>query len=377
MKEEIYQIIEFYNNKLTLNQIGNIIGKSREYVRKVLIKNNIGRRLGKENILNIFQEEEIIKKYSSGICPVELAKEYSVGKTLIYRTFKKYGISADRFTLKAIPKNIQIDICEKYKSGYSLGKIFKEEGLSKSSSAKIIRSNNVKIRPSDIARKKFLTKRDYFEKINTLKKAYIFGLLLSDGCLHKGRINLSLQTCDKYMLEIVSKNLFVDKTPKLYKNPKSNCFALVISDKKISKDLKNIGLIEKKSLILEYPNSIPTKFFGHFLRGYFDGDGCIYFNEKTNAKSFIITSGSINFLKVLRLKIEERIKENLPEIYTHKNGWHEIRSGKTSVIKKIYEIMYPDNIENFFLTRKKEKFEKLIASKNNHYADTTTIKNSN
>ena len=52
---------------------------------------------------------------------------------------------------------------------------------------------------------------------------------------------------------------------------------LKISNKHIGNSLINKGCIPKKSLILEFPNlsQVPKFLIRHFIRGYFDGDGCI------------------------------------------------------------------------------------------------------
>jgi hypothetical protein len=40
-------------------------------------------------------------------------------------------------------------------------------------------------------------------------------------------------------------------------------------------DLTRLGAVKNKSLILEFPQFITPKLLSHFIRGYFDGDGCI------------------------------------------------------------------------------------------------------
>jgi len=64
-------------------------------------------------------------------------------------------------------------------------------------------------------------------------------------------------------------------------------------------DLLMLGLQPNKSLIMELPN-IPKNYFNFFLRGYFDGDGCvnIYQRKDVNSKviQVIFVSGSNKFL---------------------------------------------------------------------------------
>lgn len=71
-------------------------------------------------------------------------------------------------------------------------------------------------------------------------------------------------------------------------------------------DLSRLGFTQNKSKALQVP-TIPTKYFGHFVRGYFDGDGCVYFNklkysDRARKRWILITlftSGSRIFLVTL------------------------------------------------------------------------------
>lgn len=46
----------------------------------------------------------------------------------------------------------------------------------------------------------------------------------------------------------------------------------------LCKDLTKLGAKRNKSLTLEFPSDeiVPKKYKHHFIRGYFDGDGCIW-----------------------------------------------------------------------------------------------------
>jgi hypothetical protein len=62
------------------------------------------------------------------------------------------------------------------------------------------------------------------------------------------------------------------------KNPNhSNAYSLTLCSKHIFSSLYNYGLTTNKSLIITFPPSnIPNKYYSSFIRGYFDGDGCIW-----------------------------------------------------------------------------------------------------
>lgn len=64
--------------------------------------------------------------------------------------------------------------------------------------------------------------------------------------------------------------------------------------------LNSYGCTPKKSLTLKFPNESIFKskdLIRHFIRGYWDGDGCICFTETTRIASVI---GTLEFLTVLK-----------------------------------------------------------------------------
>ena len=57
-------------------------------------------------------------------------------------------------------------------------------------------------------------------------------------------------------------------------------YILCINDEYMSYRLEKLGVVQAKSLILQFPNFITDELIPHFVRGYFDGDGCISYDEK-------------------------------------------------------------------------------------------------
>lgn len=57
---------------------------------------------------------------------------------------------------------------------------------------------------------------------------------------------------------------------------------LVINDEHLSKRLCELGMVQRKSLVLEWPKELDECFYSAFIRGYFDGDGCVCYDAKRN-----------------------------------------------------------------------------------------------
>ena len=229
--------------------------------------------------------------------------------------------------------------------------------------------------------RKYHVQPNFFDKIDNECKAYFLGLLYTDGCNSKQCIYLSLQEKDKHILEQLSKAIFVEDRPlrlkKATKKTHQNQWALEIYDKQVTQQLEDYGVIPNKSLILEYPpdNVISKNLFHHFLRGLFDGDGCIsgefYKNPNVKTIRLSIVSASSVFITMLQTKTKEylnisssikiiRKKPPLATIYQlnilncnpEDRGRHNYET--------LYRYFYKDT--QYYLHRKKERFDNYMQS---------------
>ena len=134
----------------------------------------------------------------------------------------------------------------------------------------------------------FRSNEQYFDRIDSEDKAYFLGLLYADGCnFPKNRVVvINLQEKDKDILDKFKQKLNYEK-PLIYvdyskSHPNwQNQYKLHLNSKHMSNRLIELGCIPEKSLILKFPssNQVPNNLLQHFIRGYFDGDGCIYISK--------------------------------------------------------------------------------------------------
>ena len=75
-------------------------------------------------------------------------------------------------------------------------------------------------------------------------------------------------------------------------------YQIHISSKKITQDLINLGLHHNKSFTVQFPN-VPPELYWHYIRGVFDGDGCVYTNKKIGKlrASIILSESMKNTIK--------------------------------------------------------------------------------
>ena len=118
----------------------------------------------------------------------------------------------------------------------------------------------------------------------------------------------------------------------------------------MAQSLINLGCVPRKSLIITLPD-IPKNLMHHFIRGYFDGDGCIM-RLKGNRVNSAFTCGSRVFLEEL-LKI---LKEKAGVIGgSFDDSCCSLKFGKRDTFK-LGQFMYQNDPE-LFLERKRKKFE--------------------
>lgn len=187
----------------------------------------------------------------------------------------------------------------------------------------------------------------YFEKINTEQKAYWLGFIYADGCVDDTEFRLHLSIKDLIHLEKFKNH--IGSTHPIH-NCQLNTISFNIGNKKIVKDLNKLGVVPRKTFIIEYPK-INTKFNRHFIRGVFDGDGCIYVSKKGHKRWSIYTASS-KFKDQLSEII--KIDTNITVCIRKQGNGYCISINNRNDIKAIKKYMY--NYSTIQLERKKIKF---------------------
>lgn len=195
-----------------------------------------------------------------------------------------------------------------------------------------------------------------FDVIDSEEKAYWLGFLYADGYISKrdNAVELSLQLTDYEHLEKFMKFL---KRANTVKTDSFRC-RLSFTNKHIHNQLINLGCTTQKSLTLTFPNKdiIPKHLLKDFVRGYVDGDGCIYIFQRKTAKialpGFNIL-GTEAFLKSLQKEMNWRRNK------IYKKLGQEARTINYAgyYVIEMLDALYKDS--TIYLNRKYEKYLKL------------------
>lgn len=209
--------------------------------------------------------------------------------------------------------------------------------------------------------KKYNLDTSIFNKIDTEEKAYWLGFLMADGYNHetKSCVVLRLNNCDREILEKFKLFLKTDAPIYEFKSRDTNktyC-ELNICSLEFSQSLSKIGCIQGKTYTLEFPN-IDESLYNHFIRGYFDGDGCISITKRNDRKCMQYQLNFVGKESVI-LKIQDIICKNTNVKKTKlrvKSGFFAKRiswCGK-HVCKSILDYIYKD--ASIYLKRKYNKY---------------------
>ena len=123
---------------------------------------------------------------------------------------------------------------------------------------------------------------NYFKTIDTEEKAYILGFLYADGYNSDKQVVISQLEQDVDILEKINKALDADNQikRKLQSTNNKTVCQLCYSSIDMCTDLTNLGCFRNKSLACTFPTFLDKSLVRHFIRGYFDGDGCVWIGKR-------------------------------------------------------------------------------------------------
>lgn len=225
-----------------------------------------------------------------------------------------------------------------------------------------------------IPNKKYHLNENYFNIINNEEKSYWLGFLYADGNVRmyknrSGILTLKLAGLDKNHIKKFNK--CIDSDYKIKDNKYKNYSILSIYNTKMVKDLYKLGCVNNKTQKIRLPK-LDLELMRHFIRGYFDGDGCISkIKNGINCYSISITS-NINFILDL--------KKYIDSIFSCDLNFYESKNKKYSTLlisdKKnrynFYNYIY--NNSSIYLKRKKDIFNDMIVIKDVNRKGKTNIK---
>lgn len=204
----------------------------------------------------------------------------------------------------------------------------------------------------------------YFKVINTERKAYFLGLLMADGSIIQPKnsskvTKLELKREDKKVIEelTTSLGLHKERLKEYIYGPKPDQISsrLLVPSDILAHDLKQHGIHPRKTFLVKFPN-LNENLKRHFIRGYFDGDGCITTGPTVKIIGTIALLQEIE--KCFNKYCETKTGHKLYDRYKNGNNIRCLEIGGIYQVKRIFEYLYKNS--SVFLERKKNRFLELL-----------------
>lgn len=177
---------------------------------------------------------------------------------------------------------------------------------------------------------------NYFDDI-TPEKAWVLGLLWSDGCLTRST-RISYYSSDLELAEDVARILGYRGEVRKYREN----YTVRFSSKPLAGVLRTMGFTERKSTTKGWPVKLPRETEADFVRGYFDGNGTIQYNYyKGRRVTFYgrFDTGSERFARSLNEWCEAR--EMLPKLYCWGKGkYWRVQVATRAGVKQLVNVLY-------------------------------------
>lgn len=214
-------------------------------------------------------------------------------------------------------------------------------------------------------------KQNFFSIWNH-EAAYVLGFFAADGSMlrnRRGGCYIEFNGKDRNILVEIRKALGSNNkiSKRVRPTALSAVYRLQLGNRNMFDNLLQLGFTQAKSKAMKMPH-IPKKYAGSFVRGYFDGDGCVYFKrlkfaDRKNPRfvlQIIFTSGSRLFLHELKFLLH-KFGINGGSVRNKIRGYDLLLSHKDSVA--LFKLMYHTSpVKGLYLPRKYKLFSKAIST---------------
>lgn len=273
----------------------------------------------------------------------------------------KFSLKTETFKESEINK-----ICELYKDGVSAKQLGYKYNIDKRRIQKWAASRG-QLRLKNDSHRFTNFNENIFDKIDTSAKAYWLGFFYADAYNSDKTNTFCLTLCDNDFNHLVKLSNFVglpidkiisyefknkSRTNKIYR-----ACSLKLYSKHICQVMTKLGCPRAKSFTITYPDWMPKELHSHFIRGMFDGDGCLTYrkNQKEWKWSLASTDVCCNSIKQILLN-EIGLNVNYRNISLSGRNTCELESSGNEKITKIMNWLYIDSSVETRLDRKYDKF---------------------
>lgn len=228
--------------------------------------------------------------------------------------------------------------------------------------------------------------QNFLSELNSPEKAYFLGLLYSDGCVYKNKdwesynIMFGQSEINKDIVYKINNLLDSDYPVTTTLKGSKLFYRIDLKSKQMFEDLQRLGVEPNKSLTCTFPD-INEDLIPHFIRGLFDGDGCVWngkrktmkVKDSSNPSGFrerivhnvkFTYTGNYEFVNALQDHLVKylRFKKTKLNFSKAKNTKHicTMEYSGRGQLKKFYDFIYEN--ATIYGNTKKLKFEEIFCA---------------
>ncbi len=405
--EKIYQN-EHINKKMTFEAISKVhgISPSRFSARCAKLGLKVRSRAEANECFWERLASEVLEShmlyFDDDVTVEEIAKEQNISTYQVYERFKHFGLESKRPRGSNLTGDDISQIVKLHAEDQAPREIEENLGISSSTVRKVLKKLGIESRSLSEAINLALSrgrdknrnsinaniKLDFFEQM-TVELVWFLGAICSDGSIgsnygpNKSTRSFSLASIDRDFVEKLGALVGLSPSKSMSSTYDKPIWALRCSNKHFVNHLKGLGIHSNKSSTVTIPEAIPPELIRHFIRGYFEGDGCVCKNSKGTIRFSLSSKSRELIMSVTKVLHEQagigicgkrysRSHVNPPNcpcltVYVVREQrsdliMYKIETSALSMIEKLYRYMYKDVDEANRMNRKFNVFEKALGS---------------
>lgn len=226
-----------------------------------------------------------------------------------------------------------------YLAGESLARIGEADGVCAQTVSDYVKRAGVFTRRGEEAIRKEKVRLEAFDDLTDCDAAYWLGLLYADGSMTQAAktraFTVSLVAHRDDEESITGFLQFLGLTGPLHRRADKLATQTRVTSKALCAQLRRLGVVPRKTFTIAYPDWLPPSSHRHFVRGFFDGDGCIRFARKAR---YVTPQGVCSivsnerFIRGLAARVQAECGVALTTLSAHRRSYRVTYEGRNKLL---------------------------------------------
>lgn len=292
----------------------------------------------------------IVKMYKEGIPAHQIAKQFHHDATAVYNLLRKQGCWVGGSRL--FTDEQEAVIAQRYLEGESTRALARDLGCDRIAIKGTLERQGVEQRSPAERNRVYVLNPHVFDVIDNELAAYWLGFAYADGCVYKKTFKAGLRGADGNHLKKLRAFMQSESPVHRYTTKSGHKVAHIeFTDQHLAQQLRQLGIIPKRSKFQAMIEQVPEHLYHHWLRGLFDGDG------SARKRPGIEFCGSKEMMEWIRVLLSKKAQTN-PNLgiqkHTTANLYYLRYDGRKQAIR-IAAYMYQD--ATTWMDRKRDKIK--------------------